>query len=307
MKSIDDGMRMETIWITSKMFLVQVCLFVAIVGSIWGAQNLYSWVDETAFPDIHKVEQVQTEEERGILVVDTILHRMKYELDSSFGWSANDILFCPSLLDNRAYRQYGVYNATKPFMDFFSTDMAKLGNSARENDFLYKARMNYFAISPSRWGIAFIPSAEGSYKDGISLVEKYKKELCEGKAVYNTRPDDVYNIFNLMLSDRMLGYAIGLLQDSQNDPFYKLDNKVYEVQGMVLVLRDVFNAMYVLYPDAVNKGNEENFKKALMYMDNICTYDPLLVTKTFNSSELVLSWLLFARNRINDIKESIRI
>ena len=36
-------------------------------------------------------------------------------------------------------------------------------------------------------------------------------------------------------------------------------------------------------------------------------YDPLYITSSMNSGELVLSYLLFARARLNDIKNSIRM
>lgn len=291
----------------SRVVVTQVLIFCTILFVLWGSQKLFALVDTTVFPEPAPIAQVETEKEKGIVLNDTLLYRLKNELNSGLGWSANDILFNSFLMDNRAYRQFGVYNATKVFFDFFSTDMAKLGNSSRENESLYEARMNYFALSPSRWGILFIPSAESSYKKGLALVEKYKKDLSNDKAVYNARPDDIYKMFELMLSDRLLGYAIGLLQEAQDAVFYDIDNRIYEVQGMALVIRDVFNALYVLYPEVTGKGNDENYAVAMNYLNAICTYDPLLITSTFNSPELVLSYLLFARNRIEDIKESIRI
>ncbi len=293
--------------VASRVIITQILIFCAILFILWGSQKLYGIIDTTVFPEPVPVAYTDVEKEKGLLLSDAVLYRLKNELNSGLGWSANDIIFNSLFMDNRSYRQYGVYNASKAFFDFFATDMAKLGNSARENESLYAARMNYFALSPSRWGVLFIPSAESSYKKGFSLVEQYKKDLQNDKAVYNARPDDIYNMFGLMLSDRLLGYAIGLLQEAQDDVFYDIDNRIYEVQGMVLVIRDVFNTLYTLYPEVTGKGNDENYAAAMGYLNAICTYDPLLITSTFNSPELVLSYLLFARNRIEDIKESIRI
>ena len=47
--------------------------------------------------------------------------------------------------------------------------------------------------------------------------------------------------------------------------------------------------------------------EAMHYMDLICNYDPLYITSWFNSGELIISYLLFTRNRIADIRDSLRI
>lgn len=299
----------KNILVAVKVVITQIILFLSILIVLWGTQEIYALIDKVSFPEPAPIVATAetSEEEKGIELLNAITYRLDYELSSTFGWSANDILFNKWILDNRAYRQYGVYNATKVIFDYYSTNIAKLGNSSRENDDLYSARMNHFALSPSRWGMLFIPSAESSYKKGFELIEKYKKDLLNKNAIYNCRPDDVYNGFDLILSDKLLGYAIGLLQESQNDTFYSLDNRIYEVQGMVLVIRDFFNALYILYPDVAGKNNEDNYTAAMDYLNSICTYNPLFITSTFNSAELVISYLLFARNRIEDIKESIRI
>ena len=42
-------------------------------------------------------------------------------------------------------------------------------------------------------------------------------------------------------------------------------------------------------------------------MNAICTYNPLYITSDLNSGELVLSHLIFARNRLMDIRNSLRV
>ncbi len=287
----------------------QAILLFLVVFVIWGSQKLYTMADQAVFEKPYAVTATSesTEQEKGVELINAITNQLKYELDSVFGWSANDIIFNKYVLDNRAYRQFGVYNATKTILDFYSTDIAKLGSSDRENEDLYSSRMNHMALSPSRWGILFIPSAESSYRNGLNLIEKYKNDVLAGNAIYNLRPDDIYNAFELILGDRLLGYAIGSLQSSSVDSFSSVDNNIYEVQGMALVIRDFFEALYILYPEITGKNNAQNYESAMSYLDKICTYNPLVVTNTFNSPELIISYLLFARNRIEDIKESIRI
>ena len=245
-----------------------------------------------------------TDLDKGKLVADSIIHQMKYELNSTFGWSINDILFNSYFLDNRASRQYGVYHATKVLMDLYSMHIAKLGSNDKENQFLYSARLNQFAIDPRSF---IFPSAESSYKKGIELVEEYKKSLDNGSGVYNCRTDDLYASFDTVIGENLLGYALGLLQNTQDLSFYELDNKIYEVQGIVLVVRDFINTIYQLYPEINNKGNAENMEAAMNYMNRICTYDPFYITAKLNSGELIISYVLFAKNRLEDIRNSIKM
>lgn len=295
--------------IVGKTILVQLVLFFSILLVVWGAQKFYSFIDQTEFPTAVQVSynSDMTEEQKGVELMDAITHQLRYELGSSFGWTANDIIFNSFIMDNRAYRQFGVYVATKMLVDHYSTVVAKLGTSDRENDLLYNARLNYLALSPSRWGMLFIPSAEGSYKKALRLIDEYKANLLIGKATYNARTDDIYSAYNLVLGETVMGYALGLLQNTQDMSFYSLDNKIYEVQGMMLVVRDYVQALYTLYPEIATKNNEENMKAAMMYLDKICNYNPLYITSTFNSGELIISYLLFAKNRLEDIRNSIRI
>ena len=151
------------------------------------------------------------------------------------------------------------------------------------------------------------PSAESSYKKGLKFIEQYKESLDKGTGVYNCRTDDLYASFDLAIGENLLGYALGLLENSQELPFYTLDNRIYEVQGIVLVVRDFINALYELYPEIRDKGNASNMAAAMDYMNRICTYDPLYITSKVNSGELIISYVLFAKNRLEDIRNSIRI
>ncbi len=290
-----------------KVLLIQVLIFLAVLFIVWGSQKLYSLVDPVVFPQGYALAPEMAtapENDKGKALLDALTFQIRRELDSPFGWTGNDILFNKYVLDNRAYRQYGVYVATKTLLDHYSMVIAKLGSNDRESDDLHKARLNYFSINPQKF---WFPSAEGSYKDGLKLLEAYKKGLDTGKSVYNCRPDDVYSAFNLVLGDGLLGYALGLLQDSQNLPFYTLDNRIYEAQGVALVVRDYIKTLYTLYPEVTGKNNDENMEKVLLYLDRIATYNPLYITAAVNSGELIISYLMFVSNRLEDIRDSIRI
>ncbi len=296
----------NTLRLVGKIFFYQLLFFVVVLFLLWFSEKIYSSIDKTAFEKPFQIGDTTNlnENEKGKLLIDAITHQMRYELDSTFGWSANDIIFNRFLLDNRAARQFGVYHATKIFMDQYSMQIAKLGANDRENDLLYKARINDFTIDPRSF---WFPSAEGKYKNGLKAIEKYKKGLDDGSAVYNCRTDDIYSTLSVMVGENMLGYALGLLENAQDTSFYELDGMIYEVQGIVLVVRDVLNAFYELYPEIKEKNNEENMKAAMHYLTLISTYDPLYITSKINCGELIISYLLFAKNRIEDIRNSLRI
>ena len=198
----------DHIFIAGRTLAIQVAIFVVLLASLWGFQKLYALTDKTVFPECYQVTYVpeMTDEEKGVQLLDALVNRMTYELNSTYGWSANDILFNKWVMDNRAYRQFGTYVATKMLLDNYSTVIAKLGSSDRENEDLYKARLNQFAFSPQRWGMLFIPSAEQAYKKGLNLVKKYETDLMNKKAIYNARTDDIYEAFNVILGETVFGY-----------------------------------------------------------------------------------------------------
>ena len=62
----------------------------------------------------------------------------------------------------------------------------------------------------------------------------------------------------------------------------------------------------ILFPIA-QKNNAENMAAAMQFMNDICTYDPMYITSSFNSGELIISYLMFTKNRLEDIRDSLRI
>ena len=284
-------------------------LFIFVLFLTFG-QMLYGYIDQKEFPNPMELPNditALTENEKGILLLDSITHQLKMEMNSTFGWTANDIIFNKYILDNRAYRQYGVYNSTRILMDIYSRVIAKLGNNDRENDNLYKAKSSYFTLSPDRWAI-ISESSESAYKKGFNEIEKYKNDLTNNKAVYNCKTDDIHYALTIICGDQILGYAMGLLENAEELPWYQLDNRIYEAQGMILVVRDFLNTVYKLYPNIMSKNNEENFSQAMYYLTQICVYDPIwIATNPFNNGALIRSYLLNVQNRIQDIANSLKI
>jgi hypothetical protein len=282
---------------------------VLVILCMWGVEGLYSKIDRTNFPYFYETTygEKASDYEKGVAVIDAIVNQMRYELGSTFGWSANDILFNKYLLDNRAYRQFGVYNATKILVENYSMVVARLGQNDKEDTDLFQARQTDFVFSPERWGFRpFTDTSEYYYERGLKRIESYKKRLAEGKAVYNCKTNDIYTSFQLVMSDKLLGYAIGILEDADKLPWYTVDNKIYEAQGIALVVRDFLAVLYTLYP-VKEKYNEVNFNMILENLNKICTYDPLwMASYPFNNGTLIRSYLLNAKMRLGDVAESMR-
>jgi hypothetical protein len=259
------------------------------------------------------MEQItaQSEEpQKGSALALAMANRLEEELGSSFGWSVNDLLISPTRwLDNRANRQRGTIFATRMLVNFFATNLSKYGKVGAENELLKEAREKHFAFSENSW---WLPATEREYKKGIALVNQYRDKLANGKAIFNMRSDDKYNLLAFIIGDQFLDQPMGLLVQSNDEvPYNKLDDRIYYTQGVILVLRDFLNMLVHLYPDIEAKGGKENIRIAFREMDQICTFDPLVVLRGDHDSVMadhrgkMARYLIAVRERINDVAQSI--
>ena len=288
-------------------------------GVVWLADWAYTSIDPTRFPfaeskvpaAIQKLKPDSSEAEKGAALAQAMINRMEEELNSPFGWSVNDLWISPTRwLDNRANRQRGVIFATRMLVTFYATHLAKYGTVDAENEWLKEAREKRFAFSEDNW---WLPSSEGEYRKGIELVQKYEAALKDGKAVYNMRTDDMYNLFTFILSNQFLDQPLGLLVQATEDvPYTELDDRIYYTQGVILVLRDFLWATVQLYPSIREKGGSENIKIAFQEMERVCTFDPLVVMRGRHDSIMadhrgkMASYVISIRERLNDVAQSIR-
>lgn len=289
------------------------------VGIYWGVYKGYTAIDSTRFPwfrsNIHTtLDQIKSnsdEAKKGIALSAALSNRLEEEMDSTFGWSVNDLVVSPTRwLDNRANRQRGVIFATRMLINFFSTNLAKYGKVDAENALLKETREKYFAFSEDSW---WFPSTESQYRKGIELLREYEDKLAEGEAVYNMRSDDMYNMLTFIIGNQFLDQPLGLLvQPNDEVPYTDLDDRIYYTQGVVLVLRDFIRTFVTLYPEVKEKGGEENIRIAFREMEQISTFDPLIVLRGDHDSVSadhrgkVARYLIHIRERINDLAQSIR-
>jgi hypothetical protein len=290
-------------------------------GLYWTVYKGYTILDPTRF---HELDQVVTEilvktnpeldqSRKGAALSASIRNRLEQEMNSTFGWSVNDLIISPTRwLDNRANRQRGTIFATRMMTNYFSTNLAKYGKVDAENDDLKEAREKYFAFTSDSW---WFPSSEKQYKKGIELLKKYEADLISGdaNAIFNLRTDDMYNMLAFIISKQFLDQPLGLLVQSNADVAYtELDDRIYYTQGVILVLRDVLRTFVHLYPEVKEKGGEENIRIAFREMDRICTFDPLIVLRGDRDSIMadhrgkMAKYLISVRERIDDLAQSIK-
>jgi hypothetical protein len=195
-------------------------------------------------------------------------------------------------------------------VNFYATNLAKFGSVDAENELLKKAREKHFAFTEDSW---WFPSSEDEYQKGIALVRQYQDALVAGDAVYNMRSDDRYNLLTYITSNQFIDQPLGLLVQSNREVDYlDLDDRIYYSQGVVLVLRDFLKTFILLYPEVKTKGGEENIDIAFREMEQICTFDPLLVLRGSHDSVMadhrgkMARYMISVRERINDLAQSIR-
>ncbi len=289
------------------------------VGLYWIIYSGYAAVDPTKFPDLdpeiravlEKPSAEFTDPQKGVALSQAIRNRLEQEMNSTFGWSVNDLIVSPTAwMDNRANRQRGTIFATRMLINFYSTNLAKYGKVDAENELLKEARERRFAFSEDSW---WFPSSEDEYEKGIELLKRYEAELNKGNAIYNLRSDDMYNLQTYILGSQFMDQPLGLLVQNNDEVSYMdLDDRIYYTQGVILVLRDFLRVFAHLYPDIKDKGGEDNIRIAFREMDQMCTFDPLLVLRGDHDSVMadhrgkMARYLISVRERVNDVAQSIR-
>ena len=288
-------------------------------GLYWTVYKGYTLLDQTRFPELDqnishllvKTTAKSDQPHKGAALSAAIRNRLEQEMNSTFGWSVNDLIISPTRwLDNRANRQRGTIFATRMLVNHFSTSLAKYGTVDAENKDLQATREMYFAFTPAKW---WFPSSEKQYEKGIELLKKYESDLIKGDAVFNLRTDDMYNMLSYIISKQFIDQTLGLLVQTNDEVAYTdLDDRIYYTQGVMLVLRDALRTFIHLYPEVKEKGGEKNIQIAFREMDQICDFDPLIVLRGDHDSIMadhrgkMARYVISIRERINDLAQSIK-
>ena len=208
-------------------------------GLYWTVYRFYTAVDPARFPEldqnitelISQISPDSSQPQKGAALSMAIRNRLEQEMNSTFGWSVNDLIISPTRwLDNRANRQQGTIFATRMLTNFYSTNLAKYGKVDAENESLKEAREKFFAFSADSW---WFPSSEDQYEKGISRLKQYESDLIKGEAIFNLRTDDMHNLLVYIISNQFLDQPLGLLVQTNEEVSYTdLDDRIYYTQGV---------------------------------------------------------------------------
>ena len=289
------------------------------LGAIWLIYRGYTMIDQTKFPlpdaDLieltGKIPPDASDAEKGAILSAALRTRLSEEMRSTFGWSVNDLWISPTRwLDNRANRQRGTIFATRMLLNFYSTHLSKYGAVDAENENLKEAREKRLAFTEDSW---WFPSTEKEYRKGIALIKQYEADLLNGTAIFNMRSDDIYDLLDFITGRQLLDQPLGLLVQSNPEvPYTDLDDRIYYTQGVILVLRDLLKTLFVLYPEIEAKGGTDNIRVAMREIDQICTFDPVVVLRGDHDSVMadhrgkMARYLISVRERLNDVAQSVR-
>ena len=83
-------------------------LFIFVLFLTFG-QMLYGYIDQKEFPNSMELPNditSLTENEKGILLLDSITYQLKMEMNSTFGWTANDIIFNKYMFKQMFYKSF---------------------------------------------------------------------------------------------------------------------------------------------------------------------------------------------------------
>ncbi len=289
------------------------------LGAIWLIYRGYTMIDQTMFPlpnaDLieltAKTPPDAPDAQKGAVLSAAMRNRLSQEMRSTFGWSVNDLWISPTRwLDNRANRQRGTIFATRMLLNFYSTHLSKYGAVDAENEQLKEAREKRLAFTEDSW---WFPSTEKEYRKGIALIKQYEADLLDGTAIFNMRSDDMYDLLDFITGRQLLDQPLGLLVQSNPEvPYSDLDDRIYYTQGVILVLRDLLKTLFVLYPEIEAKGGTDNIRVAMREIDQICTFDPVVVLRGDHDSVMadhrgkMARYLISVRERLNDVAQSVR-
>ncbi|WP_137982478.1 hypothetical protein [Desulfovibrio gilichinskyi] len=275
-------------------------------------------------PNASESDKEKLETLKGRVLALAIVSRLETELAD--GWTPQYLFVTPkSHFDNAVNRKLGVLTATTLLQKFFSTTMAKYGSMDPENPWMQEARERDFTYGPRIWGF-FERSSNSAYEDGVANVHKYADKLIsmkvvnkkkgDSRAIVNIKASEIYDMLTFILSKNFIDVPLGWLSAPGGTlTWSELDDRVYFAQGMTLVLRDVITVLKELYPEKitnVDKGGTQNLEEAMMAMNKICTFNPMVVLRGKEDSMFadhrgkMARYMFTVRERLLDVADTIR-
>lgn len=220
----------------------------------------------------------ETQEHRppGVAFVRATIKPLEYELKHRWwGWRPNDII---NVTDNVNHYQLGVLEVTRRTAVQLAERISRTGSTDAFNHHLENA-MNWVMVSPDKY---WFPSPESKYKDSLSELAAYEKQLLDRKASFYTRSDNIIPL--LAAFEDLLGSCDENLvkateKDGSEVSFFSTDNYFYYAKGIAGAMAVILEAVHEDFTDVLEKRNgAELLHHAIESCRRAADLDPWIIT-----------------------------
>jgi hypothetical protein len=209
-------------------------------------------------------------------LIEAVIAPMDHELNHRWwGWRPNDIV---NLTDNVNNYQLGVLEVTRRTIVQLAERISRTGSTDAFNPHLENA-MNWIMIKADRY---WFPSPESKYKECLTELANYKKQLIEGRASFYTRSDNIIPL--LAAFEDLLGSCDeNLVKATESDGtkvgFFKADNYFYYAQGIADAMAGILEAVQHDFTDVLDKRNgAELLHHAILSCERAAGLNPWIIT-----------------------------
>lgn len=242
-----------------------------------------------------------TDLEKAYIMHEAIYGGLRDEFMGGLNWLPNNpvmsMLIKRSFMDNKAEYQIGLARATQLPAIHFAEECAVSGKGELRDDELVKGSR---ALSSP---YDMVGGTTQLYLHAFSGVYSWKDRLANDKAVYEMRNDDLYNMLGIMIKDLDIVYS----KIKSSDSTTSMDNAIMRAKGYIKFHSRVLPTMIALYPDIFNKGAPMAIENAIDYLDELREYNSFFYNSFQKHNSDYATIIDNYRNRIEDIRNSIKI
>lgn len=212
----------------------------------------------------------------GIAFVEAVIKPIDHELNHRFwGWRPNDFL---NLTDDTNNSQLGVLEVTRRTVVQLAERISRTGYNDAYDRNLENA-MNWLMIKATSY---WFPTPEAKYKESLSELEIYKKNLSNRQANFYTRSDNLIPLLAAYV-DLLGSCDQNLVKTKEADGsrvgFTTADNYFYYTRGVCSAMVTILEAVSLDFaPILSNRNAAELLHHAISSCRLAASLDPWFVT-----------------------------
>ncbi len=225
----------------------------------------------------------------GLAFTQAIIGTMEGQLDRTFGWRPNDIIFS-LFTDNVENYQLGMLEVLRRTMLAFNDKLARFGSTYPLNPHLNKA-FTGFNFRPTKF---WFPSSESVYRNAVKELKIYRDglggtdQVKKGESASNffPRADNLHFLVGQIRE--VLGSTQNLLTRQAEDDgsavsWWQVDDYFYHAYGAMTVTLNLFRAIRVDFEEEIKA------KSAMPLVDDIIRSLAKPVRMLNNSEPLIIT------------------